>query len=194
MPDATENDSATRGGFTRRAGLAAAWSSPVIAAAVSAPGAAASGVSPSDPPYIGVFLAAVPDVPGSFRILARIGGPAAEFGTPLLLSVPSRIDFVAEHDVSFWGEGIVVDGPRSAHLEIPAGTYRTSVATDLRDGSTFVVGDLIAQPAALGTFTPDPSGTYAVTGSVTRGPVYSGDEQSVFAALGRTTSSALVTV
>ncbi|NQX17082.1 hypothetical protein [Rathayibacter sp. VKM Ac-2857] len=194
MPIDSENDSATTRGFSRRAGLTAAWSAPVVAAALSAPGASASTVTPSGAPWLGVFLGPDRAVPAAFTLVVRLGGPAAEFGTPLTLPVDSRVDIVSEHDVAAWGDGIVPDGPRNAHVPIAAGVYRTNVATNLLDGSTFVVGDLIRQPATPSVFTPLPSGTFTVTATVTQGPVYPGAEEAVFGALGRTSSSAPITV
>ena len=193
-----QNDSATKGGFTRRSGLAVAWSAPVVAAAVSAPGAAASAAPSTDGPFVGVIVNEInPSIGmGDFQIQVNIGvtGPA---GAPVLLPVDARVDVSTDQDVLNWGSAYVVDGPRAAHILIPSGSYPWRGGTTLADGSNFAV----ARPfpgfpdstQLLARFVRFPAGAHRVTATVTSGPTYAGADGNIRSVIGEPTTTKTVT-
>ncbi|NQX05885.1 hypothetical protein HQQ82_14385 [Rathayibacter sp. VKM Ac-2856] len=189
MTTQPENDSATTGTFRRRDGLAVAWTAPVLAAAVSAPGAAASTVPPEDPgPFVGLRI-----LPRGalFSIEVSVGTIAESF-TPVVLPVEARVDIVSEQDVEGWGQGVVVDSPRTGHILIPAGEYRSAVSVSLSGGRKFQVKQAV--PTSTSSLSTSPTGTYRVTATVTRGPVYTGTEGDIIATLGATSQTVSITV
>ncbi|QHC58468.1 hypothetical protein [Rathayibacter sp. VKM Ac-2760] len=197
----TRNDDEGRGlardedrrGPARRTAVAAAWSVPVIAAALTAPAAAASapGVPFSrgtplhldDGPFVGFVLRADPAAAGRFGLELRVSA-SVELGAPVVLAAEARVDLTTDHDVSAWADGIVADSPRTAHVLLPAGAYPTDGRISV-DGkgqeylSVVITGKrLVSQLSAL------PRGRATVTASVTSGPVYTGTNSLVKIATG----------
>ncbi|NQX18174.1 hypothetical protein [Rathayibacter sp. VKM Ac-2857] len=153
-------------GVTRRAAIA--WAAPVVAAAVGAPGATASAPRRLEVgPYVGLFLDSLSSGNFILELRAAHSGP---IGAPVELLSDARMDVTTEHDVAHWSEWLLVDGPHSAHLVVPAGSYRSGGMYTDRDGR-------VMQVASLGpgrmycALTPLPSGSFRVTATVTRGPV-----------------------
>jgi hypothetical protein len=179
------------GRITRRAALAMACAAPVVAAAVGAPGAAASAPPPLEVgPYVGLFLDSLSS--GNFIVELRAAHTGVS-GAPVELLSDARMDVTTEHDVGHWSEWLVVDGPRSAHLVVPAGSYPSRGMYTDRDG-------LLMQVAPLGpgkmycALTPVPPGGFRVTATVTRGPVAPETKGDAPAFLGLPTRTILVDV
>lgn len=175
-----QGDGAERGVTRRTAVAAVAWTTPVVSAAVAAPGAASSAPVPVDQgPYVGLIL--IPRRAGEFRIDLRVArsGPA---GSPVVLADEARVDIASEHDVETWAAGIVVDGPRAGHLLLPAGSYPSAGSYTGKDGVTLQVARIVG--SGYSSFTSQPKGRFAVTATVTRGRVHPGADPKAQTALG----------
>lgn len=187
MPDARrddarfeERDGAERGVTRRTAVVAAAWTTPVVSAAVAAPGTAASAPVPVDQgPYVGLFL--IPWRAGEFRIDLRVARSGAA-GAPVVLADEARVDIASEHDIESWSGGVVVDGPRAGHLLIPAGAYPSGGTYTGKDGVTLQVARIVG--SGYTNFTREPRGRFSVTATVTRGRVHPGTDPKAQTALG----------
>ncbi|QHF24410.1 hypothetical protein GTU73_10595 [Rathayibacter sp. VKM Ac-2804] len=168
-------------GLQRRTALAGAWTIPVIAAAVSAPGAAASAPPSAEGPFVGVVLTRSAEAIDEFVVEVRVArtGPA---GSPVVLPLEARIDITTDHDVDVWSGGIVADGPRAGRLVIPPGSYRNVGSIALEDTATLQLGS--AASGLSSTFSPLPKGLVTVTATVTRGPVYTGTDGRGYGAIG----------
>ncbi|ROS29805.1 hypothetical protein EDF22_1557 [Rathayibacter sp. PhB127] len=155
-------------GVTRRAAIAMVCTAPVLAAAVGAPGPAATAPRPLEAgPYVGLFLDSLSS--GNFIVELR-AACSGESGAPVELLSDARMDVTAEHDVEHWSEWLVVDRPRSAHLVVPAGSYRSRGTYTDRDGRVMQVAPL-GPGRMYCALTPVPPGGFRVTATVTRGPV-----------------------
>lgn len=178
-------------GVTRRTTVALAWATPVIAAAVSAPGAAASAPRPLEVgPYVGLFLDPQPSGTFVLEIKAAQSGPP---GSPVVLLGDARVDVTAEHDIAVWPEGLVVDGPRSGHFPIPAGSYESRGMYTDREGRLMQVAPVGSGPLFC-TLAALPKGRFSVTATVTRGPVSPETEGDVLSFLGLPTRTVVVDV
>jgi hypothetical protein len=175
-----ERDGAGRGVTRRTAVVAAAWTTPVVSAAVAAPGAAASAPVPVDEgPYVGLFL--IPRRSGEFRVDLRVARSGAA-GAPVLLADEARVDITSEHDFESWSSEIVVDGPSAGHLLIPAGAYPSAGTYTGKDGVTLQIARIVG--SGYTRFTPEPRGRFSVTATVTRGRVHPGSDPKAQTALG----------
>lgn len=180
-----ERDGTERGVTRRAAVVAAAWTTPVVATAVAAPGAAASAPVPVDEgPYVGLFL--IPLRTGEFRVDLRVARSGAA-GAPVALADEARVDITTEHDMETWAAGIVVDGPRSAHFLLPAGLYPSAGTYTGKDGVTLQIARIAG--SGYSRFTRLPKGRFAVTATVTRGRVHPGSDPKAQTALGFGTQS-----
>ncbi|MCJ1703918.1 hypothetical protein [Rathayibacter sp. VKM Ac-2926] len=178
-------------GVTRRAALAMACAAPVLAAAVGAPRSAATTPRPAEAgPYVGLFLDSLSS--GNFIVELRAARSGAS-GASVELVSDARMDVTTEHDVEHWSEWLVVDHPRSAHLVVPAGSYRSRGTYTDRDGR-------VMQVASLGpgrmycALTQVPPGGFRVTATVTRGPVSPETKGEAPAFLGLPTRTIIVDV
>jgi hypothetical protein len=157
----------------------------VVSAAVAAPGAAASAPVPVDQgPYVGLIL--LDGLAGEFRVDLRVARSGAA-GAPVVLADEARIDITSEHDIESWSGGIVVDGPRTGHLLLPAGTYPSAGTYTGKDGVTLQIARIAG--SGYSRFTPEPKGRFAVTATVTRGRVHPGSDPKAQTALGFGTQS-----
>ena len=213
-PDAGRRrlDGAVPGGLTRRSAARALWSVPVLAAAaVAAPGAAAAGTREApgpaaggptlhtrlgEGPFVGLVLSSDSGVPGRFDLYLRLSqqSTVTTLGW-LVVPVDCRIDIETDQDVASWADGMIVDGPRAAHVLIPAGTqYATSYSERSQvDEKGYQYLDVVAaRPKLVSRFAAGPAGTFAVRAAVTSGRVYTGSNPSVQAKAGRASAFALV--
>jgi hypothetical protein len=175
--DQEGSDSAPTAGVARRAALAAAWSTPVVAACAAAPGAAAS-VPPSPVPALFLGVRAVDDGLGTTDVGARRRFALSVFvngdgvvGTPVVLPEEARVDFATDHDFVILSRQVIRDSRRAGHIIIPAGSYPGSLPY-LVGGVTKVAALTGGSPHLL--FYNDPPQRSLVTVTVVRGPVYSG--------------------
>ncbi|AZZ52100.1 hypothetical protein [Rathayibacter festucae] len=173
-------------GVARRAAVAAAWSAPVIAAAVAAPGASASPVAAGA--FAGVSIG-VGAGDGRFVVLVLLTTTATTTATDLVFGEDVRVDITAEHDVASWGEGVVVDGPRAGHVSIPAGSHPIT-STYQTEGRLAAV----ARRAFFCRLTASPTGSFAVSAAVTRGPLYGGSDPIVKSVYGSPSFRGTVTI
>lgn len=175
-------------GVARRAAVAAAWSAPVIAAAVAAPGASASPVAAGG--FAGVSIGAGAG-DGRFVVLVLLTTTATTTTTTadLVFGEDVRVDVTAEHDVASWGEGVVADGPRAGHVSIPAGSHpiTTTYETEGRLAA-------VARRAFFCRLTASPTGSFAVSAAVTRGPLYRGSDPIVTSVYGSPSFRGTVTI
>ncbi|NRG42816.1 hypothetical protein GTU73_12355 [Rathayibacter sp. VKM Ac-2804] len=153
----------------RRSALAVAWSTPVIAAAVAAPGAAAS--TSVDGTFVGVQVLAPPDAVGRFDVVLFLNA-RARVGSPVVLRRQARFTITTDQDVARWSEWVVPDGPRASHIVVPPGTYPSTASYTINGVST-VVADAGVR-SYVSYLQEDPPGRHRVRAAVERGPVYPG--------------------
>ncbi|MCJ1687217.1 hypothetical protein [Rathayibacter sp. VKM Ac-2927] len=173
-------------GVARRTAIAAAWTTPVIAAAVAAPGASASPVGAGI--FAGVSISSSLGE-GRFFVLVLLNTTATTTTTDVVFGEDVRVDIAAEHDVASWGEGVVADGPRSGHLVIPAGSHpvTNSYETEGRLAAEFT-------RVCFCELTASPKGSFTVSATVTRGPLYQGSDPAVKAQYGSSSAVGTVTI
>ncbi|TDX79341.1 hypothetical protein EDF35_2578 [Rathayibacter sp. PhB151] len=186
----------TTAGVRRRSLIEVAWTTPVVAAAVAAPGAAASTPSPVADARVVLGL-----VVGSFnpREVAvnlyvtrfQTTGP----GNPPLLSdvellEEGQVEITLEHDTVAWPDFARLVRPGTHRIVIPAGRYANYTGYQ-RDGHDVSVA--LARSPFTVLLTDSPTGTFPVSGTVTSGPI-----DTVSAALlgtyGRSSTTDTVTV
>ncbi|AZZ51626.1 hypothetical protein C1I64_05915 [Rathayibacter festucae DSM 15932] len=198
MPDARrddarfeEKDGAERGVSRRAAVVAAAWTTPVVSAAVAAPGAAASAPAPvHQGPYVGLFLTAGPRA-GEFEVEVRVAGSGPD-GAPVTLLTDASVDITTNHDVETWWPGFVVDGPRAATIPIPAGTY-THVGEYVGKDGVLLNISIVRYPSGS-RLSRTPAGEFSITATVTVGRVYPGADAVARRYIGFPTQTVTVVV
>jgi hypothetical protein len=160
----------------------------VIAAAVAAPGASASPVAAGG--FAGVSIGAGAG-DGRFVVLVLLTTTATTTTTTadLVFGEDVRVDVTAEHDVASWGEGVVADGPRAGHVSILAGSHpiTTTYETEGRLAA-------VARRAFFCRLTASPTGSFAVSAAVTRGPLYRGSDPIVTSVYGSPSFRGTVTI
>ncbi|NQX17588.1 hypothetical protein [Rathayibacter sp. VKM Ac-2857] len=132
--DQHDPDSTQTPGVARRSTLAAAWSTPVIAACAAAPGAAAS-IAPSPvlpETFLGVrvidagLVATDLGPRRRFEISVFVNGDGVS-GTPIVLRQDGRVDFRTDQDVIIASRQVVRVSRRGGYILIPAGSYAGSI-------------------------------------------------------------------
>lgn len=173
-------------GLARRTAVAAAWSTPVIAAAVAAPGASASPVASER--FTGVSVGSGVGG-GRFSVFVFLTMTATAITTDVVFKEDVRVDIIAEHDVASWGAGVVADGPRAAHLVIPAGSHPLTNEYETEGGLAAVF-----LTSCACRFTASPTGGFTVSAAVTQGPLYRGSDPIVRGFYGSPSAKATVTI
>jgi len=176
-------------GIERRTALTAAWSLPVVMAAVSAPGAAASMTSiplatapvegPDAGPFVGVYLAQSKLHADEVQIQMRVGRAG---GSRVGLRSTVKVSFTSDHDVLEWPRGFVVDGSRDAHFTAGPGAYPSVLSVPQKDGPVLQVGELNTDGRVI--VAPLPWGRVTMTGTVSLGPRYLGTDFNVIRLIG----------
>ncbi|ROQ58566.1 hypothetical protein EDF36_2010 [Rathayibacter sp. PhB152] len=176
--DQHDHDSAQRPGVARRSTLAAAWSTPVIAACAAAPGAAAS-VSPSPvlpETFLGVRVIDAGLVTTDlgarrrFEISVFVNGDGIT-GTPIVLRQEGRVDFRTDHDFTLGSTQVVRVGPRGGYILIPAGSYAGSIPYSI--GGVMKVAALVSGAPYPFVYSDPPQRAH-VEVMVTGGPAHPG--------------------
>ncbi|MDY0912069.1 hypothetical protein [Rathayibacter festucae] len=172
-------------GVARRTAVAVAWTTPVVAAAVAAPGASASPAPVIASTFVGVKVTSY--IVGTFGVTAYINMIEAP-GSTVQLEEETWVDIVTDQDVSQWDSGLIATGPRAARLVVPVGPYRVN--------RTYTVGSRSVSVSFNQTYTSEfsaePKGRFTVTATVTRGPVYRGPDPGAVQQFGATTATATV--
>ncbi|QHC58469.1 hypothetical protein [Rathayibacter sp. VKM Ac-2760] len=174
-------------GIARRSALAAAWTAPVVAAAVAAPGASASPVPVGTGTFVGVAVHRE-DVRG-FNTKVYVNGERTPAGT-VVLEVEAEIVITTEHDVDSWGSGIVAVGPRTGRLVLPVGSYPANFSYPLDGRAVWV--SLPDRPRVT-LLSASPRGAFSATATVLA-PVYPGPDPAATRGYGVPSSTIVVTV
>ncbi|ROS30268.1 hypothetical protein EDF22_2031 [Rathayibacter sp. PhB127] len=167
----------------------AAWTTPVVAAAVAAPGASASPAPLVIGTYLGVTVRR-DSRPGIFITQVLLNAPQTSAST-IGLERAAEIRITAGHDVAEWGPGIVAEGPRTGRLLVPAGPY-SIINTFLVLGRPVSLANPLGQQISI--LTASPAGSFPVTVAVASGPVFPGPDPSVTGGRGLPSSTAVIEV
>ncbi|MCJ1704990.1 hypothetical protein [Rathayibacter sp. VKM Ac-2926] len=163
----------------------AAWTTPVVAAAVAAPGASASPAPVTASTFVGVKVSTY--VVGTFGVTAYIN-MIGTTGSTVQLNEETWVDIATDQDVSHWDSGLMAIGPRAARLVVPVGPYRVD--------RTYLIGGQTASVSFNETYTSnlsaEPKGRFTVSATVTRGPVYLGPDPGAAQQFGASSSTASV--
>ena len=116
-------------GLARRSLMEVAWTAPVVAAAVAAPGAAASIPSPPSDArtVIGVQIGSYN--PLEFNLLTWVtrfetAGPGSlPPNSDVFLAEEGQVDVVSEGDIVAWPDSAILTTSRTARIIIPAGVH-----------------------------------------------------------------------
>ncbi|ROQ05346.1 hypothetical protein EDF54_1963 [Rathayibacter sp. PhB93] len=172
-------------GVARRTAVTAAWTTPVVAAAVAAPGASASPAPVVTSTFVGVSVDTY--AVGSFGVTAYINMTGIT-GSTVQLKEETWVDIVTDHDVSHWNSRFITIGPRAARLVVPVGPYIVD--------RTYRIGGQTVSVSFYETFTSqlsaEPKGRFTVTATVTRGPVYLGPDPGAAQQFGATSATTTV--
>ncbi|ROS30266.1 hypothetical protein EDF22_2029 [Rathayibacter sp. PhB127] len=187
-PHDDERGSSPPPGIARRTAVTAAWTTPVVAAAVAAPGASASPAPAGSGAFLGVTLQGYR--PGVFVTAVFLNAPQTSL-SPIVLERAAEIRITAGHDVAYWGSGIVAESPRAGRLLVPAGSYSVSAIYDI-DGRRISVAYPLGQLTS--GLTSSPTGSFPVTVAVVSGPVYPGPDPSVTQGYGLPSQTIMITV
>ncbi|QHF24728.1 hypothetical protein GTU73_12360 [Rathayibacter sp. VKM Ac-2804] len=149
-------------GIARRTAVAAAWSTPVIAAAVAAPGASASPAPVGVGTFVGVSFQGI--LPRGFQTRVFVNGDRTAAGQ-IVLAEDVEVRITVEHDVESWGTGVVPEGPGIGRYLVPAGSFPANYSYALGSGRAWV--SLPSSPPTT-RLTDSPRGTFSATIAIVR--------------------------
>ncbi|MCJ1700618.1 hypothetical protein MT356_12900 [Rathayibacter festucae] len=180
----------------RRSLIQVAWTTPVVAAAVAAPGAAASTPSPvaDERVVLGLLVGSYNPrevVVNLYVTRFQTSGP----GNPPLLSdvvllEDGEVEITLEHDTVAWPDYARLAWPGTHRIAVPGGRYANYTGYQ-RDGHDVSVA-LVQSPFTV-RLTDSPTGTFPVSGKVARGPIDTGSA-ALLGIYGRSSATATVTV
>ncbi|TDX79345.1 hypothetical protein EDF35_2582 [Rathayibacter sp. PhB151] len=162
-----------------------AWTTPVVAAAVAAPGASASPAPVIASTFVGVRVTSY--AAGTFGVTAYINATGTT-GSSVQLEEETWVDVSTDHDVSRWDSGLIAMGPRAARLVVAVGPYPVN--------RTYQIGSQSVSVSFNQTYTSfltaEPKGSFLATATLTRGPVYLGPDPGAAQQFGATSATATV--